>query len=82
MCCGSSSDPGPAAVSAMADSAGRPSDDQVYVVTYFNGVSEEATGLNAARNLLINPASRVEGAREPDDFPMGVVEGGTYSPKR
>lgn len=68
--------------SAVADASGRPGDDQVYVVTYFNGVTEEAVGLDAVRNLLINPAARVEGAQAEDDFPMGTTLGGTYAPKR
>lgn len=67
--------------SVMEDPAGRPSDNTVYVVTYFNGVTEEAVGLEAARILLINPAARVEGARTEEDFPMGTTLGGTYGPK-
>jgi hypothetical protein len=68
---------------SLADVARRPSDDQVYVVTYFNSVEQEVVGLDAVRNLLINPAARVEGARTEDDFPSGsVVFGGTYAPKR
>lgn len=69
--------------SVMEQSSGRPADDQVYVVTYLNGVTEEAASLDAARNLLINPAARVEGAQNPEDFPMGMpVLGGTYAPKQ
>ena len=59
---------------AMAQSSERISDDQVYVVTYFNGVQQEATGLDEVRHLLINPAARVEQAQD-------VIQGGTYFPK-
>lgn len=69
--------------SAVEDPSGRTGDDEVYVVTYLNGVSEEAVGLDAVRNLLINPAARVEGAREESDYPPGTVMlVGTYAPKR
>jgi hypothetical protein len=56
------------------DSSRRAAGDQVYVVTYFNGVTEEAMGLDAARRLLIDPASRVAEAQ-------GEIQGGTYRPK-
>lgn len=46
----------------------------MYVVTYFNGVSEEAVGLDAVRTLLITPSARVEGAQD-------TIQGGTYFPK-
>lgn len=59
----------------VADSSGRASDDQVYVVAYFNGETEEVVGLDAARNLLINPA-----ARSPEGQGAGL--GGTYAAKR
>lgn len=72
-CNSGSSDTGASVDSAVADTSGR--DDQVYVVTYFNGESEEAVGLDAVRNLLINPAARIEGARD-------EMQGGTYAPKR
>lgn len=79
--CGCNSGSGGAVASVMEDPARGPSDPTVYVVTYFNGVTEEATGLDAVRNLLINPASRVEGARDASDF-LGVpTYGGTYAPK-
>ena len=83
MCCGSGGDvAGSSQIAAVADTAGRPDPDQVYVVTYFNGVTEEASGLDAVRRLLMYPAGRVEGAQELDDFPDGTVLGGTYAPKR
>lgn len=82
MCCGNGDSAGASQAPVVADVTRGPDPDQVYVVTYFNGVTEEAAGLDAARRLLINPASRVEGARELSDFPMRVVEGGTYAPKR
>lgn len=82
MCCGNGDGAGPSETVQMVLAAGRPADDTVYVVTYFNGVSEEAVGSDAAKRLLINPAARVEGAQSEDDFPPGtVVFGGTYSPK-
>jgi hypothetical protein len=59
----------------VADNSGQPSDDQVYVVAYFNNVTEEVVGLDAARARLINPASRIP---EGQDAPQG----GTYSMKR
>ena len=58
----------------MANVAGRPADDTVYVVTYFNGVSEEAVGLDRVRQLLITPSARVADAQD-------VIQGGTYFPK-
>lgn len=58
----------------MAQSSQRVSDDQIYVVTYFNGVSEEAVGLDRVRTLLITPSERVEDAQD-------VIQGGTYYPK-
>lgn len=58
----------------VAQSAQRASDDQVYVVTYFNGVSEEAVGLDRVRMLLINPSARVAEAQD-------LMQGGTYFPK-
>lgn len=81
--CGCNGGSGGSVADPMADTAGRPDPDQVYVVTYFNGVTEEAVGLDGARNLLINLDARVEGARTVDDFPLGVpATGGTYTPKR
>lgn len=59
----------------VADASRQPADDQVYVVAYFNHVTEEVVGLDAARARLINPASRVA---EGQDAPLG----GTYSMKR
>jgi hypothetical protein len=44
------------------------------VVTYFNGVQQDAVGLDQVRSLLIDPSSRVEEARD-------VIQGGTYFPK-
>lgn len=58
----------------MAQSSQRAGDDQVYVVTYFNGVSEDAVGLDRVRTLLITPSARVAEAQD-------VMEGGTYRPK-
>lgn len=81
MCCGSSSDPGPGASAPLAQLAQRADPDAVYMVTYFNGVTEEVEGLAGAQQLLINPAARVEGARTEADFPRGVVLGGTYTLK-
>jgi len=66
---------------SLEDATRQPDPDQVYVVTYFNGVTEEVVGLAAAQRRLINPAARVEGARTEDDFPMGVVLGGNYTSK-
>lgn len=60
--------------SPMAQSAQGVSDTQIYVVTYFNGVQEEAVGLDRVRTLLITPSERVEEARD-------VIQGGTYFPK-
>lgn len=83
MCCGNGDSAPSSPTVSLADTAGRTDPDQVYVVTYFNDVTEEVAGLDAARNLLINPAARVEGAREVEDFPFGVPAlGGTYAPKR
>lgn len=73
MCCGAGGDVVPESV--VADVAGRPGDDQVYVVAYFNGVTEEVVGLDEARNRLIRPSSRVP---EAADAPLG----GTYAVKR
>jgi hypothetical protein len=80
MCCGNGDSSG-SPMEPVANGAQRADPDQVYVVTYFNGVTEEAVGLSATQQLLISPAARVEGARTEDDFPMGVVLGGTYAPK-
>lgn len=82
--CGCNSGSGGAVASVMENPAREPVDPTVYVVTYFNGVTEEATGLDAVRNLLINPAARVEGAREQEDFSGLAVPlyGGTYAPKK
>lgn len=79
-CCGAGN--GASASPEAVVVADRPDPDQVYVITYFNGVTEEAVGLDAARQLLINPAARVEGAQSEADFNGGVVLGGTYAPKR
>jgi hypothetical protein len=83
MCCGNGDSAGSSQVAAVADTAQRLDPDQIYVVAYFNGVTEEVVGLDGARNLLINMDARVEGARTVDDFPLGVpATGGTYFPKR
>lgn len=75
MCCGSSnSGSGGSVADPMAQSSQRVDDDQVYVVTYFNGVSEEAVGLDRVRQLLITPSERVADAQE-------IMQGGTYFPK-
>jgi hypothetical protein len=58
----------------LAQPASGGTDGTVYVVTYFNGVTEEATGLDQVRRLLIDPSSRVEGGQS-------VMQGGTYFPK-
>jgi hypothetical protein len=81
MCCGADSGSGSSSSAEVVDTSGRADPDQVYVVTYFNGVTEEISGLAGAQRLLINPASRVEGAQTADDFPAGTVLGGTYAPK-
>lgn len=59
----------------MADPAPRETDTAVYVVTYFNGVQEEAVGLDRVRQLLINPSQRVADAQD-------QMQGGTYFPKK
>ena len=83
MCCGNGDSAGSSPVATVADASRRTDPDQVFVVTYFNGVTEEAVGLDSARKLLINLDARVEGAREVTDFPIGVPAiGGTYAPKR
>lgn len=46
-------------------------DQTVYQVTYFNGASEEVTGLNEVRRRIIDPTSRIPEAQE-------VAEGATY----
>lgn len=75
MCCGSSdSGAGGGVADPLAQSAPGNTDDQVYVVTYFNGVQEDAIGLDRVRHLLITPAARVEDAQD-------VMQGGTYFPK-
>ncbi len=75
MCgCNSGSSAGPGASVAVAQSSQRVDDSTVYVVTYFNGVQEEAVGLERVRTLLIAPDQRVEGAQD-------VIQGGTYFPK-
>lgn len=63
------------AQSAASDTSGQPSDDTEYTVAYLNGVTEDVTGVDAARMRLIHPASRVE---EAQDAPLG----GTYYFKR
>jgi hypothetical protein len=49
-------------------------DETVYTVVYFNGVTEEAIGVDQVRRLLTNPDLRVEGA--------DPRQGGTYAAKR
>lgn len=73
-CNSGSSSSGGSVADPMAQSSQRVSDDQIYVVTYFNGVSEEAVGLDRVRTLLITPSERVEDAQD-------VIQGGTYYPK-
>lgn len=83
MCCGNGDSAGSSAPSVLADASGRPADDEVYVVTYLNGVTEEVVGLDAVRARLLNPALRVEGAQTEADYPAGTVMlTGTYAPKR
>lgn len=60
----------------VADPEGPPADDQVYVVTYFNGTTEEVQGLAEVRRRIMDPASRGEGT-DRDGF-----VGATYSRKR
>lgn len=72
--CGCNSGSGGSVATEMAQPAGRTGDDTVYVVTYFNGVTEEAVGLDRVRTLLINPSARVEEAQD-------IIQGGTYFPK-
>lgn len=60
----------------VADPEGQPTDDQVYVVTYFNGTTEEVHGLAEVRRRIMDPASRGE-----DTDRDGFV-GATYSRKR
>lgn len=73
-CSAGNSSSGGSVADPMAQLTERVSDDQVYVVTYFNGVSEEAVGLDRVRTLLITPAARTADAQD-------VMEGGTYRPK-
>lgn len=76
MCgCNSGSSSGGSVATELAEPAPRETDTTVYVVTFFNGVTQEAVGLDAVRQLLINPSARVEGAQD-------VMQGGTYFPKK
>jgi hypothetical protein len=46
-------------------------DPTVYELTYFNGVTEQVTGMGAVHLRIISPATRVPEARD-------VAEGATY----
>jgi len=58
--------------SVVADPLGIPAEETMYVVAYFNGVTEQVSGLDAARTRLMNPESRIA---EAQDAPLG----GTYA---
>lgn len=72
MCCGST-EPAPSVSSVSADPEGTPADDQKYVVSYFNGTTQEATGLEEVRLLLLSPSARAEGTDR------GGFQGGSYA---
>lgn len=71
MCCGAS-ESAPVAVDAF----GRPEpelDTDRYLVSYFNGTTQEVTGLEEVRKVLLNPAVRAEGTDE------NGFQGGSYA---
>lgn len=53
-----------------------PADTTVFTVAYFNGTTEEVTGLEAVRQRVIDPSSRAVGTDE------NGMQGATYAPKR
>lgn len=71
MCCGST-EPAPAAVDAF----GRPEpelDTDRYLVSYFNGTTEEVVGLDQVRKVLLTPSARAPGTDE------NGYQGGSYA---
>lgn len=70
-CGGKAADPAPMTALGRRET---PGDDTVYRVFYFNGTYEDVVGLDAARQRVMNPASRA------DDTDRDGNVGGTYRP--
>lgn len=71
MCCGSSESA--PSVAGNPDPEGPPTDDQKYLVSYFNGTTQEVTGLDEVRRVLLTPSARAEGTDE------NGFQGGSYA---
>jgi hypothetical protein len=71
MCCGASESA--PSVAGTPDPQGPPTDDQKYVVSYFNGTTQEVTGLDEVRRVLLNPSAR---AKDTDE---NGFQGGSYA---
>lgn len=76
MCCGNPEPSPPVPGAPEPDAPSEPADTTVYRVAYFNGTTEDVTGLDAVRQRVINPASRAEGTDRD-----GLL-GATYAPVR
>jgi hypothetical protein len=72
MCCGSTEST-PATAGVTADPQGPAPDDQRYRVSYFNGTTQDVTGIDEVRRVLLNPEARAEGT-DRDGF-----QGGSYA---
>jgi hypothetical protein len=71
MCCGSTESTPVESVSA--DPQGPPADDQMYVVSYFNGTTQNVVGMEEVRRVLLTPSARAEGTDQ------GGYQGGSYA---
>lgn len=72
MCCGSD-ESAPSAAGVSADPQGPAPDDQMYRVSYFNGTTQDVTGIDEVRRVLLNPEARAEGT-DREGF-----QGGSYA---
>lgn len=72
MCCGSTESTPAVGPFGPEDSRAEP-DTQKYLVSYFNGSTQEVTGLDEVRRVLLDPSARAEGTDE------NGYQGGSYA---